>query len=235
MTDLRRYALYFAPRPGTALAQFGAGWFGHDPETGLESARPDLQGLPVDMVDAITAQAARYGFHGTLKAPFFLAEPNKYEGLLDAVRAFAGAAAPVDVPQLVLGQLDGFFALYPRSQSAELQALAQSCVEALDRFRAPTSDEERARRLASDLSERQKDLLERWGYPYVAEEFRFHLTLTGRLDDAAAGMVSPALEKLAAPCLGQDLVLEDICIFGEPDANARFRLLDRVPLTGSAA
>ena len=87
MTDFRRYALYFAPRPGTALARFGAGWFGHDPETGLATARPGLQGLPADMVNAITAQAARYGFHGTLKAPFFLAKPNSYDGLVDAVRA----------------------------------------------------------------------------------------------------------------------------------------------------
>ena len=97
------------------------------------------------------------------------------------------------------------------------------------------SDEERARRLASGLSERQKDLLERWGYPYVAEEFRFHLTLTSRLDDAAARVVSQVLERLVEPCLGEALVLEDVCIFGEADANARFRLLDRVPLAGSAA
>ena len=235
MTDFRRYALYFAPRPGTALAQLGAGWFGHDAETGLECARPDLQSMPSDMLNIITAQAARYGFHGTLKAPFFLAKPHSFDGLLDVVRTLAGAVPPVDVPPLLFGRLDGFFALHPRTRSAELQEFAQTCVETLDRFRATLSDEERARRLASGLSERQADLLDRWGYPYVEEEFRFHLTLTGRLDDVAAEVVSPVLEQLVAPCLEQPLVLEDICVFGEPDPAARFRLLDRVPLTGSSA
>ena len=36
----------------------------------------------------------------------------------------------------------------------------------------------------SGLTDRQEALLTQWGYPYVMEEFRFHITLTGALDPA---------------------------------------------------
>ncbi len=41
------------------------------------------------------------------------------------------------------------------------------------------SPQERARRIASGLSQSQIQNLDRWGYPYVLSEFRFHMTLTG--------------------------------------------------------
>src|SRR5262249_30663264 len=41
---------------------------------------------------------------------------------------------------------------------------------------------EREQRLSAGLSERQIENLDRWGYPYVFEDFRFHLTLTGPID-----------------------------------------------------
>src|SRR5262249_2220033 len=46
----------------------------------------------------------------------------------------------------------------------------------------PLTDADRARRNPARLTPRQRDYLERWGYPYVMEEFRFHMTLTGRLE-----------------------------------------------------
>ncbi len=39
------------------------------------------------------------------------------------------------------------------------------------------------RRRAANLTPRQEFLLMHWGYPYVLDEFRFHMTLTRRLPD----------------------------------------------------
>jgi hypothetical protein len=44
-------------------------------------------------------------------------------------------------------------------------------VREFDRYRAPLTEEDRARRRPERLSERQREYLERWGYPYVLEEF----------------------------------------------------------------
>ena len=48
-------------------------------------------------------------------------------------------------------------------------------------FARPPGAAELERRRKAGLSAAQEKMLLRWGYPYVLDEFRFHLTLTGRL------------------------------------------------------
>jgi hypothetical protein len=45
MSDWRRHAIYFAPAAGSALARFGAEWFGSDPESGEARDGPVLSNL----------------------------------------------------------------------------------------------------------------------------------------------------------------------------------------------
>ena len=90
-------------------------------------------------------------------------------------------ARPVPVIQPVVDSISGFIAVIPAEPSAELELLAAEATKAFDPFRAPLSPEDRARRNPDKLTPRQRDYLDRWGYPYVMEEFRFHMTLTGRL------------------------------------------------------
>ena len=69
-------------------------------------------------------------------------------------------------------------------------ALADAAVDAFEPFRAPPSPAERLRRNPDAMTPRQRALFERYGYPYVRELFRFHMTLTGPLGahaDAIAG------------------------------------------------
>jgi hypothetical protein len=42
---------------------------------------------------------------------------------------------------------------------------------------------ERARRVAAGLNQSMIGNLDRWGYPYLFADFRFHMTLTGPLPD----------------------------------------------------
>ncbi|MCP6151516.1 DUF1045 domain-containing protein, partial [Klebsiella pneumoniae] len=63
-----------------------------------------------------------------------------------------------------------------------LEDLAGCAVVDLDPLRAPLTAAEMARRRPEDLSERQRDHLLAYGYPYVLADFRFHMTLTGPLD-----------------------------------------------------
>ena len=85
------------------------------------------------------------------------------------------------IPQLSLARLDGFFALVPGAEAADLYALADDVVTGFDGFRAPATEAEIARRNPAALTSRQRELLDAWGYPYVLDEFRFHLTLTDRI------------------------------------------------------
>ena len=69
-----RYALYYAPPPGTALAAFGARWLGRDPDGAEAPASPELARVTPGEWRRAVALPRRYGFHATLKAPFSLAE-----------------------------------------------------------------------------------------------------------------------------------------------------------------
>lgn len=78
-----------------------------------------------------------------------------------------------------LREVEDFIAVLPQKTEAPLDALAGSCTTIFDAYRAPMSLQERVRRLASGLSQSQIQNLDRWGYPFVLSEFRFHMTLTG--------------------------------------------------------
>ena len=225
MTSFPRYAIYFAAGSDSAVSRFGAELLGYDAYTGNELPFPaEASHLAPDWRD-ITADPRKYGFHGTLKAPMALA-PGKTEAeLLAACAAFAGEARKIPVIRPIVDAISGFIAIIPAEPVGALQELAADCVRAFDGFRTAMTAEDRARRKPEKLSERQRDYLDRWGYPYVMEEFRFHMTLTGRLDAERRG---PILEMLRArfAALGLDaLPIDRIALFRQDDAGARFRII----------
>jgi putative phosphonate metabolism protein len=225
MTDFPRYAIYFAAGADSALSRFGAELLGYDVYTGDEMPFPaDASRVAPDWRD-VTADPRKYGFHGTLKAPMALA-PGRTEAELIAVcAAFAGKARPMPSIRPVVDSISGFIAVIPTEPVGTLQQLAADCVREFDDFRAPMTAEDRARRKPDRLTERQRDYLDRWGYPYVMEEFRFHMTLTGRLDAERRG---PILEMLRArfSALGlETLAIDRIALFKQDDARARFRFV----------
>lgn len=226
MQQITRLAVYYAPRAG-AFADHAAAWLGRDAETGTELPRPDI-GLPAE---AITVDPARYGFHGTLKPPFRLAPGQTLDALHLALGLLARQLAPVSLPGLHLADLRGYQALVPLGDHAALDALAARVVQDLDPFRAALTPAEIARRRPERLSPNQRALLDRWGYPFVLDEFRFHLTLTDRLDPALAAQAGPALAAHFDPVLPAPFVIEDLCLFGE-GPGGQFRILHRYALSG---
>lgn len=231
MQDFKRFAIYWAPEAGP-LADFCNRWLGWDPALGRECAHPRIEGLP-QPVEELTDAPRKYGLHATLKPPFRLVDGACLERLCSETAELAGRLAPVTLERLELDRIGRFLALTPRGDLAPLAALAAGLVRALDCFRAPLTPEDLIRRQASKLTGAQKDLLDRWGYPYVMEEFRFHVTLTGSLEEDDARATHAALAPILAPLLPEPFAIRDICLFGEA-ADGRFHLLHRYPLTGAA-
>lgn len=225
----RRFALYWTPPPGP-LAEALAGWLGWDPARGEAVAPPDLPGLP-RAPRAITETPRRYGAHATLAPPLRLAAGRTGEEVEAAVEALARRLAPARAEGLSLARTGGFVALRPEGDASALGALAAEAVRALHPFRAPPDAAETARRRAAGLSPEEEALLARWGYPYVMERFRFHVTLSGPLAEREARAVEAALAPWLAPLLPRPFVLAELSLLGErPDG--RFRLLSRHPLEG---
>lgn len=228
MPPYHRYAIYFLP-PDGALADFGAAWLGYDTRSGANVAHPVLDGLAAGDIAAITERPRKYGFHATLKPPFHLAPGRSAQGLDQAARALAAQLAPVNLDGLALRRLGRFLALVPVGDTSALNTLAARIVADLDGFRRPPDGDELARRGLDRLSVAQRGLVERWGYPYVMEEFRMHMTLTGpmppeqgaRIESILAGVIPPT-----AP-----VRIDQIALTGAR-ADGCFELIRRYPLTG---
>ena len=214
------------------MAVFGRQWLGRDADRGLEVERLRVDGVSSTDLAAATADPCHYGFHGTLKPPFALAPGRTAEDLLEAAAAFAGRRPAFAIERLELRVISGFIALVPQMKTPALDALAADCVREFDRFRAPADEGELAKRRAARLTPRQDELLVQWGYPYVMEEFRFHLTLTGRLAEPALGTILRALQPLTAALCAAPVAVRDIVLFRQPGRTAPFTVLARFPLAG---
>ncbi len=216
-----RYALYFSPPLDDPLTATASEWLGRDAFSGRLLDRPASLSLPAEEWEGLVAEPRRYGFHATLKAPFALREGRTDAELVDAMERFASETEPFTIPRIVVGQLGPFFALVPRDPDPLLQAYAASVVEAFEPFRAPLSETDLARRKPERLTAAERDYLARWGYPYVMEEFRFHMTLTGPVDVSRAPQVLAELRQRFAPFDDRPLTIGGLALFiersrGEP-------------------
>jgi putative phosphonate metabolism protein len=228
-----RYALYYAPRPEDGLATAACQWLGRNPETGQTRAVRPVRGFHPERLAEIVAEPCLYGFHGTLKAPMALADELSEGELVDAVGRFAVGQRAFAVPAVELTEISDFLALVPATRCAELQDLADLCVVEFDEFRRPAEEAEVARRRAAGVTPRQEVLLSRWGYPYVLDEWRFHLTLTGRLrDEKERAAVRVVLQQHFAGALERPLPINDLCIFRQPAPGRAFNVLARFRLGG---
>lgn len=225
-----RYALYFAPEPGSPLADLANAWLGRDPATGREVAHPDLVGVGPDELAAITAAPRRYGFHGTLKAPFRLADGVAKGDLIDKMAEFCAVTPGFDVPALKLSLLDGFLAMTLAEASEALDRFADEVVRFFDPLRAPLTPTDIARRNPEALSPAELRNLESWGYPYVFDCFQYHMTLSARLDDGTARRVLAIAAEYFAPVLDRPVAIDALTLFVEPAPGAPFEIHSRVPL-----
>jgi putative phosphonate metabolism protein len=217
-----RYAIYFTPGQNDPLTRLAASWLGRDPFTGEQPPAPAVTSLSPVEIAYHTASARRYGFHATLKAPFHLAEGETEAELDSAVASFAAAADPILLSKLTPARIDGFLALVPGSPAPDLDRFAGEVVTVFDRFRAPLSEAEVKRRNPEALSPEEFRNLLQWGYPYVFESFRFHMTLTGRVGDHDLDRVRRAIDEVFATTLARPATVDGLALFVEPEPGAPF-------------
>ncbi len=233
MTSYPRYAIYYAPAPGSDLERFGADLLGYDAFSGLDRPFPDgIEKTIPDWRD-LSQDPRKYGFHATLKAPFSLAPGMATTELLASCETFANSARPIPVIKPIVSSISGFVAIVPADPSGELGRLAADCVSAFDGFRAPLTAEDRARRNPAQLTPSQRNHLDSWGYPYVMEDFRFHMTLTGRLGAERREAVLAILQRRFASLKMTALAIDGIALFRQDGADSRFRIVKYFPLSRS--
>lgn len=229
-----RYALYFTPPANDPLTLAGQRWLGRSAFSGARLEQPVVEGFDTAGLAGLTADPRRYGFHATLKAPFSLAEGRSEGELLTEIGRFVAEMEPFDIPEAVVGRLGSFFALVPGDHCDLLQGFAGEVVRRFERFRAPLSSADIARRKPDELNTAERQNLAQWGYPYVFDEFRFHMTLTGRVPVERRDAVERILRGHFAEFHGRPLRIDGLALFREPSRGTDFTVHSLFPLGGAA-
>ena len=219
--NFSRYAIYYIP--DLPLFQIGSDWLGWNSITGQETT------LSADH-HRITDRPRKYGFHATVKPPFSLASNSTQGDLQDAFQTFCASVSPATGSTLKISRLGRFLAMTQDVQSNEVTELAASTVSHFDKFRAPLSDQDIAKRRQRRLTPQQDALMLRWGYPYVMQEFKFHMTLTGPLAPKEIDAIEHDANTRFQEFIGQPLKIASLALLGEDSDSGRFHVVDKLSL-----
>ncbi len=222
--DSPRYAIYFVPHPESLLMQKASRWLGRDIFTNRSMDFPENLAISADCIEKITKSPRHYGFHATLKAPFRLADGKDEKALREIFTTFFEAQKPFIIPALTYWKIGSFYAFICTKTSVKLDELAHQTVQQFEPFRAPLDDFEIQKRNPQNLSEKQRLYLMDWGYPYIFEEFRFHLTLTDKME-ARRNLLEEALETWFSDALQNPLEASVALAFQE-NRQSPFQVLD---------
>jgi hypothetical protein len=225
-----RYAICFAPEQGSALDVLGREWLGRDTVGSVNDRRTLVPGLGPERLAEITQGPRNYGMHGTLKPSFELNPHATENALLTVAHNIAASLSPIELPSLELGEIGYIVSLVPESSSAPLENLAANCVRAFDGYRRPLNHKEEETYKRHRLTVHQKQMLEHWGYPYVMEEFDFHISLTDPIpDETERAAVMKALDRVAAPVLHKTLIMRELAVFAQKEDFQPMSIIARIP------
>ena len=226
-----RYAIYYAPEASSAWWAAGSNWLGRCALTGRKLAQAVIEGVAPEHFHTYTQDPRRYGWHATLKAPFALASGESLSSLITGLRTIASQHSAFAMPRLQVSTDGGFLALRPTVHDPRIHSTADACVTGLQALTQSLTNEDLARRRQNKLTALQERYLQEWSYPWVLDEFKFHMSLTGPLRNI------PTAELTALVSAAQDLFdalpacrFTHLSVFAEPQAGANFVWVDNVAL-----
>lgn len=226
-----RYAVYFCPEEDTDFWTHGNAWLGRDIRSDQPINQPNITHFPKTLLWDLTRSPRHYGLHATLKAPFRLAPGQTVDALLSATTKLTESLTSIIIPALEVANLGDFLALRPVEESPQLSSLTSRCVTTLDHFRAPLTKADLQRRNPEALDTVERHNLMTYGYPYVHERFRFHLTLSNSLPNPVLRQkLRDAAEQYFSHICTQSVPVNSVCVCVQNTIKEPFVLLKRLPL-----
>lgn len=223
-----RYAIYWVPSAEHALWRAGCTWLGRDPTEPVTAPAPALRGAPW-----------RYGFHATLKAPMRLKPGVSQVQFCEALAVFTAKQPRFAMPGLQLAWLNHFLALRPAQtldRAHPLWRLADACVQDMDVWRATPNANEQLRFQNDTYTAAEQRAALQYGYAYVLEQWRFHMTLSDSLG-ARQQVQRQTIEQRArshfTQALAEPLHCTELALFVESQPLAPLRLVQRFLLRGA--
>ncbi len=184
MTNYKRVAIYFLPKKNSSLENFGKNLLGRDINKKKKISLTRRQKYFInrgftyfDELKNYCEQPAKYGFHATLKAPFRLKRNVKTKNFYDVISHIATQHSRFKIKGLKIVYSKKFTFITSRKPNKLLINLENDLVKHLDTFRAELNKTEIKKRIPDSLTFKQNKYLKEWGYPFVFDQFKFHMTL----------------------------------------------------------
>jgi hypothetical protein len=232
-----RYAIYYVPGQGSELYRLGSSLLGRCLREGRAVPFPSSFPKALEAFsgqgnkDHFSKMAATYGFHATVIAPF---RPRVALGELAAwLGARLSPHRPFRLPGLALSRLRGFPVLESQPLPQAFRDLEAGLLEGLGDVALPPDPRDLARRGA--LTGRQLANFREYGYPFVREEYRFHLTLGDPLGDPRADEAYLSfLKDYLGPEALEGPLLEGLTLCAQESPGGWFAAVGDFPLGGGA-
>ena len=194
------------------------------PLAGSRTPFLNLQGFDLDLV-TLTKAPRKYGLHATL-TPIQIEFVSERIALIAGFEEFCAKQAPARSGRRHQRLLAGF-CTGSSVRSRATQSISGRLCYVFDPFRAHLNEAELAKRRNRRLNQYQDDMLLKWGYPYVFDAFRFHITLTGQINSQLADRLIPFLSSWLDPILEDPFYINDLVLAGEDDNGQFHELLRR--------
>jgi len=226
-----RYAIYFVPSADEEYYQRISQWLGYSIHTGRPVSQTELSPT-LQPFTGFTRHARMYGCHATLKPPFRLKPNLKEKQLVKIFKHFSRLFPPIQCSGLQIENIGRFVALTLTDECPRLHELATDCVQTFDLFRDDLTPAEFNKRQPERLSPNQLLMLKQWGYPFVIDEFRFHITLSDPLPESSLAACKKALIDDLSPIPSRPFILDSISLCYQPAPSKPFITLETHPLQG---
>ena len=236
MTNYKRVAIYFLPKKNSSLENFGKNLLGRDINKKKKISLTRRQKYFInrgftyfDELKDYCEQPAKYGFHATLKAPFRLKRNVKTKNFYDVISHIATQHSRFKIKGLKIVYSKKFTFITSRKPNKLLINLESDLVKHLDTFRAELNKTEIKKRIPDSLTFKQNKYLKEWGYPFVFDQFKFHMTLMNQNNNKLSNKQKLELEKLIYKISNNVIEFNEISLLGE-NKNGHFEEIKRFKL-----
>ena len=236
MTNYKRVAIYFLPKKNSSLENFGKNLLGRDINKKKKISLTRRQKYFInrgftyfDELKDYCEQPAKYGFHATLKAPFRLKRNVKTKNFYDVISHIAAQHSRFKIKGLKIVYSKKFTFITSRKPNKLLINLENDLVKHLDTFRAELNKTEIKKRIPDSLTFKQNKYLKEWGYPFVFDQFKFHMTLMNQNNNKLSNKQKLELEKLIYKISNNVIEFNEISLLGE-NKNGYFEEIKRFKL-----
>mgnify|MGYP001390519063 FL=1 len=236
MTNYKRVAIYFLPKKNSSLENFGKNLLGRDINKKKKISLTRRQKYFInrgftyfDELKDYCEEPAKYGFHATLKAPFRLKRNVKTKNFYDVISHIAAQHSRFKIKGLKIVYSKKFTFITSRKPNKLLRNLENDLVKHLDTFRAELNKTEIKKRIPDSLTFKQNKYLKEWGYPFVFDQFKFHMTLMNQNNNKLSNKQKLELEKLIYKISNNVIEFNEISLLGE-NKNGYFEEIKRFKL-----